>query len=261
VIDLAPALGVPGVRVAVSTRSEGSLGFTGAPDREAVRAARREFLGGAGVAPADAVSVRQVHGAKVLAFREEDRGKGGLDPDLSPGEADGATTGCAGLGLLVLGADCVVAALAADDGSAVAAFHAGWRGAAAGAPVAAVEALVREYGVPPSRLRAVLGPAIGPCCYEVGPEVAEAFRATGRDAGDWLRPGPRGRPHLDLPGVVRAALIAAGLPAAAVGPAGQCTACDREGAAPGRGGASPDRWFSHRRGDGGRQGLVVARCP
>lgn len=215
------------------------MGFTGAPDPAAVREARSRFLGGAGADPAAAAAVRQVHGARVLAAGPGERGRGGLDPAASLGEADGILTAEADLPLLVLSADCVVAALAPDDGRALAVFHAGWRGAAAGIPGAAVAALAGRSGAPPSAMRAVLGPAIGPCCYEVGEEVAAAFPG-------FLRPGRGERPHLDLPGAVRGALAAAGVPEEAVAAAGGCTLCG-------------EGWFSHRRGDAGRQVLAAWR--
>jgi hypothetical protein len=215
------------------------MGFTGAPDPAAVRGARSRFLEGAGADPAAAAAVRQVHGARVLAAGPAERGRGGLDPGGSLGEADGILTAEAGLPLLVLSADCVVAALATSDGRALSVFHAGWRGAAAGIAGAAVAALAERSGAPPGAMRAVLGPAIGPCCYEVGEEVAAAFPG-------FLRPGRGERPHLDLPGAVRGALAAAGVPEGAVAGAGECTLC-------GRG------WFSHRRGDGGRQMLAAWR--
>jgi copper oxidase (laccase) domain-containing protein len=245
VTPLSGALGAAHVVCAVSGRAEGSLGFTGAPDRAAVRAARVRFLEAAGMDPAAAAGVRQVHGAEAHVVRAA--GCGGLDPSRSPGEGDVLATEGFGIPLLVLGADCVVGALAAVDGRAVAAFHAGWRGAAAGAAAAAVRAL-EGLGVPAADQRAVLGPAIGPCCYEGGEEVAAAFRGRGGGAS-LLRPGPRGRPHLDLPRAVAEDLVAAGVPRGAVHAPGPCTSCRNAD------------WFSHRRGDAGRQGLAVAIVP
>jgi len=216
---------VPGLRFAVSGRTDGNMGFTRAPDPEAVRAARRRFLRGAGMDPAGAVSVLQVHGSHVLRVGRDARGR-------LLGEADGLVTAERGLPLLVLSADCCVGVVAAEDGRALGAFHAGWRGAKAGAPAATVEALEREFGIPPASMRAVLGPAIGPCCYEVGEEVAREF------------PGFMAGRHLDLPGAVRSGLVAAGVPADAVSPAGPCTRC-------------AEGWFSHRRGDPERQVLAA----
>ncbi|HEU4393942.1 MAG TPA: laccase domain-containing protein, partial [Planctomycetota bacterium] len=157
--DLGAALGVPGVRAAVSGRADGPMGFTGAPDPDAVRAARRAFLGALGLDAAAAVAVRQVHGRRVLLAGPDLRGRGGLDPALGAGDADGLVTREAGLPLLALAADCVVAVLASADGRAVGAVHAGWRGAVERAPGAAVVTLAEAAGHPPAMLRAALAPA------------------------------------------------------------------------------------------------------
>lgn len=244
-IDLAAALGVAGVRALVSGRADGNMGFTGAPDPEAVRGARRRFLEAAGMEAAAAAAVRQVHGNRVLRAGPGDRGRGGLDPASLLGDADGIATTEKGLPILALAADCCVGVLAAEDGRGAAVFHSGWRGALARTPAAAVRALGEALGIPGSSLRAVLAPAIGPCCYEVGEEVVASFReGFGAGAGAWFLPGRGGGPRLDLPAAVRAGLIDAGLPPGAVAPAGPCTLC--------AGG-----WFSHRGGDAGRQMVAV----
>ena len=62
---------------------------------------------------------------------------------------------------------------------AVAAVHAGWRGTAAGAATAALDALAREFGSRPEDLVVAIGPSIGACCYEVGSELVDAFAAAG----------------------------------------------------------------------------------
>ncbi len=226
----------------MTERRDGSAGLSGSADGAAARRTRAAAVAAVGGDGGEPAHPRQVHGARVLRA-----GTGASGP---LGDGDGVWTTEARLPLLVLGADCCILALAARDGSAVAAVHAGWRGAVAGVPGAAVAAMARGAGVPPAALRAALGPGIGPCCYEVGPEVEAAFRAAhGPAASAWFRPGPRGRAHLDLGAAVKALLASAGVPGDAVAPPAGCTACE------------PERWFSHRRGDGGRQALVVARGP
>lgn len=105
------------------------------------------------------VTMHQIHGSTV---RRADR-----PGDV--GDADAIVTAVEGLPLVVATADCVPVVLEGDGGIAVA--HAGWRGVAAGIVPAVIAAMV-ESGDPP--LRAVVGPHIGPCCYEVGPEVVAA---------------------------------------------------------------------------------------
>jgi copper oxidase (laccase) domain-containing protein len=118
--------------------------------------------------------------------------------------------------------------------------HAGWRGTLAGAAGEGVRAL-SAAGAAPARLLAAVGPSIGPCCYEISPELAATFaQALGEDV---IRPGPR--PRLDLWSANRKVLLAAGLAPDRVEILGRCTACE------------PAEFFSHRR-DAGRTGRQVA---
>lgn len=188
--------------------------------------------------PDDLHLMLQVHGAAV----------GEVTAATTPGaELEGVdvlVTREPGRALAVQVADCVPLLLAAPG--AVAAAHAGRRGLRAGVVPAAVEALRRLAGGD-GPLVAVLGPAIGGCCYEV-PEALRAEVSAGHPATaattTW------GTPALDLPAGVAAALRASGV--TDVHRHGGCTHCD-----PAR------RWFSHRRDrDSGRQlGVVVRRGP
>jgi YfiH family protein len=102
----------------------------------------------------------QVHGNEVL--RVEDAGPAG--------DGDGLLTGTAGLAIAVGTADCVPVIIEGDHTTAV--VHAGWRGIASGVVAAAVAGML-DAGDRPRR--AAIGPSIGPCCYEVGPEVVAAL--------------------------------------------------------------------------------------
>ena len=98
-------------------------------------------------------------------------------------------------------ADCAPILLYDPRRNVAGAVHAGWRGAAAHAALAAVRGLQQEFGVDPSDLIAAIGPCLGKCCGEVGPEVVEAFRAGGADHAAitaWFSPGVRDRSFLDL---------------------------------------------------------------
>jgi purine-nucleoside/S-methyl-5'-thioadenosine phosphorylase / adenosine deaminase len=154
--------------------------------------------------------LKQVHGTTVLAAPWEGRP-----------EADAAIADRDGLILGIETADCLPVLLVDPVRRRVAAAHAGWRGTAAGVTRAAVSALVAG-GSRPSDLVAALGPGIGPCCYEVGPELVAAF-GPGGDA--FFRPGPRGRLHLDVRAANVAQLRAAGVPEAQVHHVDDCTYC------------------------------------
>lgn len=153
---------------------------------------------------------RQVHSATVHQARPGARGEPG----------DGLWTEERDLPVLVMTADCLPIVLARVDGRpGVAVLHAGWRGLLAGLVAEGVRALG-------GRLRAALGPAIGPCCYEVGPEVAEPFAtAFGRDV-------TRKR-HVDLWAAAERSLAAVGVED--VQRFELCTSCNAE------------LFFSHRR--------------
>lgn len=179
---------------------------------------------------ADGALVRlvQIHGAGIVVVRRSDGG---------PAEQDGRVADIAlserpDAAIAVQVADCVPLLLADMRTGVVAAVHAGWRGAAARAPMVAVEALAREFGSQPGELIAAIGPSIGPCCYEVGEEVREAFRAAGHEAaaiGRWFSPdGAGGRPHLDLWRTTRDHLVSAGVLPGRIHTCGLCTATHRD---------------------------------
>jgi YfiH family protein len=133
------------------------------------------------------------------------------------GEGD-ALTGGDGLALSVVTADCVPVLLAGPGG--LAAVHAGWRGIAGGvipATAAALDGALQDW-------TAWIGPAIGPCCYEVGESVAAQVAAASGPEVVLRRDSPGARPHLDLTAAVRRQLADAGV--GAVRAVAHCTRCD-----------------------------------
>jgi YfiH family protein len=170
----------------------------------------------------------QVHGADVVAIHRGDR----LPERHCRGDA--LATDQPGLAVAVRVADCVPLLMADRTTGAVAAVHAGWRGTAAGVSAAAVGALTREFGCRPSDLVVAIGPSIGACCYEVGPELVDAFAAAGHErylVDRWFtsKPPARGsreRPllHLDLATANRDQLILAGVDEGRIHACGLCTA-------------------------------------
>ena len=175
------------------------------------------------------VTPRQVHGTRVVTASADQR---------SP-EADGLASDRRGLLVGVVTADCVPVLLLARERRVAAAVHAGWRGAVNGVLAASLAHLRDGFGVEPHEVEAAIGPAVSGCCYEVGPEVEEAFRArTGTPtAPAWSTRD--GRRLLDLREAVARLLAAAGVSACVT--LGPCTACGagyfsyrRDGAGVGR---------------------------
>jgi YfiH family protein len=209
-----------GARVAFSTRIGGvsappfdslNLGILTDDEQAAVEENRLRLATALDFAPEQVVFALQIHGTRLIEH-----------PTSGPHpEADGHLVREPGLAPLVFVADCLPVALHGPGGLAM--VHAGWRGLAGGIVTAAAEAV--------GATSSAIGPGIGPCCYEVGDEVLEAFG----DLGEGIAQGRM----LDLPEVARRQLARAGVEQAQS--AGLCTSCEKE------------LFYSHRR-DHGRTG-------
>jgi len=201
---------------------------------EAVAENHRRATATLGIALERLCTSWQVHGAQALVLDQPNWGERPLP------QADILLTNQPDVWLSMRFADCVPILLYDPVHRAVGLAHAGWRGTLAGAARAAVVAMDTAFGTRPADLLAGIGPAIGPCCYRVGPEVVEAFRkAFGHEATAWLRPAEDGVRYLDLWEANRWQLVAAGV--RQIEAAELCTAHLRH------------EFFSHR-GDQGRTG-------
>jgi len=131
------------------------------------------------------------------------------------GEGDALVEKTPGAVIAVRTADCIPILLVDERHRAVAAVHAGWRGTAARIVQHAITAMRQRFGTEAAGLHAAIGPGIGKCCYEVGPEVAAQF-------------GAQGRAHIDLIGFNRGQLLEAGVTAGRVYASNLCTMCRAE---------------------------------
>jgi YfiH family protein len=154
-----------------------------------------------GVEPDSLARMRQVHCADVFVAHKK--------RDQPWPEADIAVTDNPMLAVCVRTADCVPILLADRRTGAVAAIHAGWKGTAAGAAIVAVNALTSRYGTSAQDVIAAVGPSIGPCCYEVGADLAAHF-SSHPEASTWF--SRDAKPHLDLWRASRDQLARAGIP-------------------------------------------------
>jgi len=239
---------LPGLTAAFTTRVGGvsagpwnslNLGLHVGDTPEAVGENRRRVFAGLDLDPESLVTAEQVHGDVVARARDPGRHRA----------TDGLITSVPGLTLAVFCADCTPVFLLDPATPAVGAVHAGWKGTVAGIAGRAVTEMARHFGSRPEDMLGAVGPCIGPCCYEVGPEVSEpAARRLGREV---LTRGKGPRPHLDLWEANRRVLVKAGLAPENVHVAGLCTFC-RE-----------DLFHSHRRetvrtGRSARSGRMAA---
>jgi YfiH family protein len=152
---------------------------------------------------ANLATVKQVHSATCVAGD----GRTGI-----LGEADALLENTPGSVVAVKTADCIPVLLVDERRRAVAAVHAGWRGTVAGIVGKAIDAMRARFATDPADLHAAIGPGIGKCCYEVGPEVAAHF-------------GEREKAHIDLPAANCAQLLAAGVTPGRIYASNLCTRC------------------------------------
>jgi YfiH family protein len=215
--------GIPGVAHAFSTRiAHGRSDFDLGPaegEGESVRRRRREFAQAAGFGAGRPALLRQVHGKRIVSTLESSSSVSEADGSfrrLVPGEIAPVPA--------VRTADCVGLLVVDRRIGLVAAVHAGWRGVAAGIAHEAMGALA-ALGSVPRDLVVAMGPAISACCYEVGEEVVAAIRAACPPRAFHPSRGRRGLVTVDLHAALRAQLIAAGVPEAAIHGAPWCTRC------------------------------------
>jgi polyphenol oxidase len=224
-------------RVAFTTRlggvSEGdfeslNLGILTDDDPERVVENRRRVCAAVGADAGTATMAWQVHGGVVTEAKPR-----GILERTTFDQCDGLWTREPGQAMALVTADCYPVAVARANGEpALCVLHVGWRGLLDGIAESGAEALG------PESLQAIVGPGIGPCCYEVGEEVAEPFRR--RFGESVLVDG-----NLDLAAATEQALREAGVET--IERTGHCTACE------------PELFFSHRRDRGrtGRQGVIA----
>jgi YfiH family protein len=185
------------------------------------------------------VTMKQVHGDQIVEIHDNKL--------KEAGEADGMITATPGIVLGVLTADCVPILFLAPKQKAVAAVHAGWRGTLAGIAQKAIGALKEKFGADVDEIEAALGPAIGSCCYEVGPDVLEPMRERWGSLAEGAARKADGRSYIDLREVNRGILEHAGLARSRIHQVGPCTCC------------SDNEYFSYRRerAETGRQMSVI----
>jgi YfiH family protein len=182
-----------------------------------------------GVAPGRVLRLKQVHGTNVVVVRNGER------PDAwTAAEGDALISDDPAVALAVRAADCAPILLADTATGAAGTVHAGWRGTAASIVSKTVDAMGQAFGTQPRHLVVAIGPAIADCCYDVGPELVDAFAAQGHERlliDRWFSSPPPRRSErgtstlrLDVAGANRDQLILAGVPRENIHLSGLCTA-------------------------------------
>jgi len=235
-----------GIRALFTTRLHGfsrgafaslNLGFGLGDDQVERNLEKLVLRAGLGDTPHQA---RQVHGTAML----ECSGPGRLHGQ----EADALWSSAPDTPLAVRTADCLPVLLADPEAGLVAAVHAGWRGTA-GNIIGRTVAALQRHNARAERMIASLGPCIGPCCFDIGSDVAQALRHSTDGAEAFIHAGPDGRLAADLAAINHRQLLAAGLAETRIEHIHHCNSCES------------GLFFSHRRDHGncGRMLAVVVR--
>ena len=227
--------GLPGIAHGFFTREGGvSEGIYGGlncgagsnDDRARVMENRARVAADLGAPVGSLLTSYQIHSASAVIVTEP------WTFETMP-RADALVTNIPGLPVGALAADCAPILFADPDAHVIAATHAGWKGALNGVLESTIATMTR-IGAKRSRIRAALGPCIGPTAYEVGPEFEATFLKVDSNFQRFFRrPSPDARPHFDLPAFILERLSAAGLDTVE-----NCTECTY---------ANESRFFSYRR--------------
>ncbi len=205
-----------------------NVSFSVGDDPQAVKDNYCAMKGAVGMAGTRMVTMRQRHGDHVIDVAV---------PCKDAGEGDAMVTEAPGVFLGVLTADCVPILCWANTPrrKLAAVIHAGWRGTLSGVAAKTVRHIENRYGTGPQELWCAVGPAIGPCCYEIGADVSEPLVRAWGDTAEASRECRDGKTYLDLRRLNTALLAAAGVPEERISTTGPCTAC------------SATEFFSYRR--------------
>ena len=226
-----------------------NLGFNLRDDAEKVLKNRKVLAEALGIPAASLTTAKQIHDCHVKIVTEELRGKGAFDYTGAINATDALVTDAADICLTVLLADCVPILLYDPAKRVVGVVHAGWNGTLRLIAQETVMVFRKHFGSSSQDILAGIGPSIGPCCFQVGPEVSCQVKDIFGTEQDYIRnKSADGRGYLDLWTANMKQLVGAGIPEENIELAKVCT-CDHV-----------DLFFSHRceKGRTGRFGAGIA---
>ena len=209
----------------------------------------RELLASAlGISLDHLTFAQQVHDSRIQIVTKGLRGSGAMEHQTALHATDGLITDIPGVCLIILVAVCVPFIVFDPKRKVVGVAHAGWRGTVRFIARNTVQVFQERFGASPADMIVGIGPSIGPCCYEVGPEVINHVEGVfGRGKGLIDRQARDGKGYFDLWEANRAQLLQTGIPEGSIEVSGICTHCN------------PNLFFSrrHQRGETGRFGAGI----
>ena len=211
-----------------------------------VQKKRQKFCAGLNIDFSNMTTCQQVHGNNIVLVNELNKGSGAVNFDDTIPDADALITNKPNIALTLFFADCTPIMIYDPINHAIGVAHAGWRGTVGQIAKKTVEKMQENYQTDPKDCLASIGPAIGKCCYEIGDEVADKFKAIfAQDSAQILKYHQnKQKYHLDLWKANALMLEKAGLLPSNIDMANTCTCCNH------------DVFFSYR-ADSGKTGRIA----
>lgn len=208
-----------------NTEGDGDVGHGPNTESAVIERNRRAFIDESGFSIDSLVVSRQTHGNRVQVVTGSDRGRG-LYPAFDGFPAiDAMVTNDCTVALGTIVADCVPVLVYDSRLHAIGLAHAGWRGTVGGIVAETVRTMADAYGTRPGDIVAGIGPSIGPCCYEVGKEVIDAWRDSAVPHLESAIVESESGYHFDLWAANRLVLIEAGVPDDQIEVSAVCVRC------------------------------------
>ena len=221
-----------------------NMGFNRKDTRENVLENYRRAAAVLNIDCSNMVLSKQVHDSKIKLVNEKDRGKGIFKESDLYGY-DGLMTDKRNVALVTFYADCVPLLFFDPEKKVIAGSHSGWRGTLKEIAKETINAMNKEYGCNAEDILAAIGPSIGECCFEVGKEVYDGFKAKHQDIDEYCTWLNDDKLKIDLQRFIKRTMLNQGVREENICISGICTKCNN------------DIFFSHR-GDNGKTGSMTS---
>ncbi len=244
---------LPGIRHGLTMRrrdlspGEANISYTAPRDEHSAWASRKAWCASIGVDAESLTVPHQVHGSDVAVVTRRNRGSGAAPGSTLVGRFDAVVTSEPGVTLMTTHADCLPILMYSPDCRVIASVHAGWRSTVQGVAPRTIETMIEHFSVDPVGVWIYFGPAICQGCYEVGDDVASAWKRSGSSGGTGVLTPVADKWRFDLVAANVQPMLDLGVRLESMEMSNICTRCNG------------DSWFSHR-GQGpltGRFGAMI----